>query len=425
MRRLELRASRSIVGDVFCINVPCSAASWASPRTLLVNLAAAAAAAVGIIVFTRHLRRDNQKARYVNASILTAPALVLLNTLTPLSDEIHFDPVTRQPDIIDEHACPDRDNFLLRLRSRKYDTWQAKLDNKLVSKAFARHVGVRTPRMHFCGSLSELPTEWPRSWGDRFVCKPLNAYSDRGVLLLWNGTDLLKGGRYRGREDVVQLYNGGGAGRQNMSENERAILRKLAGQTILCEELVHRRGRGASDYKFYMFGDQIGALYVVSNRSKSAGATSRLRPCGAWFDANGTRMDRHGCVVQSNVAYTMPGLCRNLPTPLSPDVRARLFEAVRALGRAAGEPFRIDMYVGEDGTPMLGEFTSMPMRGTWHCAVPSRPTGVADPCHLGRLWRDRGPRGAPPLPAPKGFEKLDLSSLEQQCAFARRHLMTI
>ena len=79
--------------------------------------------------------------------------------------------------------------------------------------------------MLFCGSPTELPTAWPADWGEKFVCKPLAAYTAmRGVLLLQRGVDKLSGQRFRGRDDVVELF-------ANTTTRPKA-------SSILCEELV-------------------------------------------------------------------------------------------------------------------------------------------------------------------------------------------
>lgn len=325
-----------------------------------------------------------------------------------------------------ERVCSADDDFLHLMHNRGWrpDDWRRSvLQGKIAGAAFARSLGVRTPRVLFCGSPTELPTAWPADWGEKFVCKPLAAYTAmRGVLLLQRGVDKLSGQRFRGRDDVVELF-------ANTTTRPKA-------SSILCEELVDGAdGRPADDYKFFMFGDRVGALIVVSNRSVPQDY------CGTWYNAESpaagaqlTRIDNHGCartrefIAARSSPYatgSMVPRCVHPPPPLAAATQTRLFAAARRLGRAAGVPFRVDMYVDAAGRPYLGEFTAASFHSDWHCAAPSRPDGTPDWCHLGRLWRAGGPGGGPALPAPPIVAKslLHVKGAKRQCEVAREFLM--
>ena len=133
----------------------------------------------------------------------------------------------------------------------------------------------------------------------------------------------------------------------------------------------------------------------------------------AWVDAAHQRVDRHGCVCRevtedAPCAYTH---C-NRGSPPQPKQWHSMVRTVKKLGNVIGIHMRIDLYAGETGAPVLGEFTPWHANGKMHChmrrltanqvnATQShfifRRDGLTnemhrvDPCQLGRQWREYGP----------------------------------
>ena len=92
----------------------------------------------------------------------------------------------------------------------------------------------------------------------------------------------------RGRYDLAQqsYYSGAAARRRD---------------PMLVEELVRApRGMAAApDYKFFVFGGHVAALWYVQGRHTR-------EECSAWYDAEWTRrLDGHGCVCEG-AAYCPP-----------------------------------------------------------------------------------------------------------------------
>ena len=304
------------------------------------------------------------------------------------------------------------------------------LHNKIMGQTFARLNGVRTPKILFCGRLSELPVVWPREWGSRFVCKPLWGHSSKGVLLLVNHVELGSGRRFRGRDDVAALYS------RNDTDSSR-FLHDRREQLFLVEEMIEsfHGETPPRDYKFYMFGEFISGLYAVS---LMPGGERASDSCESWLGPDGaTRVDRHGCVIEaglpscgSRTCDPKPlfnkNICPQSPPPLPSRVWFRLARAARTIGAATGVPYRVDIFVSRDGTPVLGEMTMTPMNAHFHCMVPDFPNGTADECYLGRLWHSRGKLGGPLLPPPQGLRRWRsiAASPDKQCKLAQRYLMS-
>jgi hypothetical protein len=303
--------------------------------------------------------------------------------------------------------------------SAKSRQWQHLLTDKVVGAAVARSLGVYSPQIFYLGDLEGLPTKWPESWGRHLVVKPLSSFSSRGVLRLVDGYDRKFDASFAGREDVRALYddtNSSAAGRNRYWQSKTIGLHARRDQIIVEELLLGLHGGPADDYKFFMFGSQIGGMYTASDRSGAA-----KRNCLAWYDAQLEQRTDDKCVVNAHSkrhrrffkqwreagharacsasgcdASVIPSvtdewrLCeRNEELPaLPPRIKSQLLAAVTKLGGAVGSPFRIDMYVSTKGVS-LGEFTCNPLNFKVHCAIPTI-NGKREPCHLGQLLRSIG-----------------------------------
>lgn len=298
-------------------------------------------------------------------------------------------------------TCPAQYDFLSLLRKRHADwsgqlylrshnLWQAAVNEKRLGYAFAESVGVRSPRLLCCScELAALPGKWPAHWGRDFVVKPPNGHSGRGVLLLSNGVDIFSGQRFDGAAAVRALY-----------------ARQGLGNTVVVEQLVKpdpgRNHTTATDYKFLMFGDKVGAVFVVQNRHSK-------RACSLYVDDKWRRVDSHGCAwFERQVpphAHPHGGYKPCADDTPSPRGWARLVGAARRLGGALGVHMRIDLFLDELGVPRLGEFTPWHGHGSNHCGSRRRSDGSVDACYLGRMWREGGVEGGPIRPPPRAFAR--------------------
>ena len=118
---------------------------------------------------------------------------------------------------------------------------------------------------------------------------------------------------------------------------------------------------------------------------------------GTRYDAEWTRrLDGHGCVCEG-AAYCPPkGFLlqsfhkRSCKTTPRPEGYAAALRAAQRLGAALGVHFRVDMYLGPGGEPVLGEFTPWGLLGATHCVIRRSHRGTLDACTLGRLWAKHG-----------------------------------
>jgi hypothetical protein len=382
--------------------------------------------------------------RYSGACTPTAALLLTAVAVFALDPRPAPPPLTK--------LCPPREDFLSYVRDRDWlnatnyphgPPWVAAVQNKVLGAVFARSVGVRTPRVLFCGSLRDLPETWPSTWGGRFVCKPLWGHSSLGVLILIDGVDVSTGRPFAGRRDVAAIYEH----RNGSSSKESDLLQHQRNALVIIEELVQsfRGDVPPKDHKFYMIAGRAAGMYVTA---VDPGGSRVHDSCEAWFAADGsTRIDRHGCIsrtrglVPGRTRCDKPGcrqrpsagkaLCARSPPPLPPPVWARLLGTAQKLSDAIGVPYRIDLFVSADGTPVLGEFTARPMSGNFHCAVPDHPTtGMPDFCHLGRLWASYGREGGVSLPPPPVFQAFEWKKLitetnnNEICRLAHQYLLS-
>ena len=375
-----------------------------------------------------HADKDEGCCGHMIPSCVTL-LLVFAATLIALDPPIQPDrPLPRATAV-----CAPEEDYLAYLRTTERwgdngNGWTRTLQNKIIGAVHARAQGVRTPRIHFCGSLDEMPEEWPETWGGRFVVKPLGGHSSKGVLLLVDGKDIGSGRPVMGRGDVHALYN----------TSQDSLVRRWSRNLFIVEEMVtsYRGAVPPMDHKFYMFGDTIGGLYIVS---LVQGGERAHDSCESWFAADGkTRIDQRGCVIEPGLPGCGGAFCDPKPlfnknvcaqsqslARLPDDVWSRLVQAAETLGRSVGVPYRVDLFVSADGTPVLGEFTPSPMNGHFHCAIPDHPiNGSADPCHLGRLWGSRGRTGGPILPVPGPLQnwKQLRTRRRAQCELAKKYL---
>lgn len=299
------------------------------------------------------------------------------------------------------------------------DRWQGRLDQKGgVAARFTRQLGVGSPTIFYAGPLNGLPHTWPASWGRHLVFKPQSGtHSSRGVLLLIDGRELRTGIHFSGRADVSELWAANASARgKTWAKLVRGLTARNKRRVIVEEMALGLNGGPADDYKLYMFGPHVGAMYVSTNRMAPGGA------CYAWYGPDLQNRTDERCVINFRGfqayydGWRRPRLrnCRSadgcpsadLPQlagyricppattpPLLPlDARAELLAVASKLGAAVGMPFRIDLYVTPKGV-LFGEFTCNPFGFQFHCAVPM-VNGAANPCHLGRLHRERGGHSA-------------------------------
>jgi hypothetical protein len=225
--------------------------------------------------------------------------------------------------------------------------WQRKLINKWNAREFASSHGCRVPQLYWRGrAVGALPLHaLPRN----FVIRPAWLQGSRGVRVVRGDRELLDGRAVERGQLKSELRREAGA---------------ISPMPYLVEEFL-RTEQGEYelplDYKFFMFGEAVGAIVVVDRRSRTD-----------W----------------RNVAYTPeweltpePILTADHPRA-DPKPRPRCFEQMvawaRTLGRAYETFVRVDLYA-TDGGCVFGEFCCAPASGIF--------TDYAE-SHFDCLWRE-------------------------------------
>lgn len=158
--------------------------------------------------------------------------------------------------------------------------WFHFLNDKLAGHVFSARGGYNPPKIIFC-SIDEgfgtqtgidtfVPTQAENETG--FVVRATTVHSSKGVYVLpdgFGGIELLRNITMT-REDI------------------RTNLMMVGADTIVIEEFVGGEdGRLPTEFKFHMFGDEIGSINVV----RGAGTDCA---CWAEMDEDRNRLDTYG-----------------------------------------------------------------------------------------------------------------------------------
>jgi len=204
--------------------------------------------------------------------------------------------------------------------------WQRTLVNKRLSRVFAAAHGVRVPELYWRGPRTDAPLE---SLPRRFVIRPERGAARRGVHVVRDGIDLL-----RGEPATVEAL------RARLARDE-AEARRVP---ILVEALVPAEGDAARlpfEYKCQTFAGEVVAI--------------------EHFARSSIRAYRH--------RYYTPGW-RSFEPPTDPGIApaeqvdppwflGEMLDAASRLGRALGTYMRIDFF-GSDRGCVFNEFSSTP-----------------------------------------------------------------
>ena len=227
------------------------------------------------------------------------------------------------------------------------ERWQRVLVNKLNGRTFAARLGCPVPELYWTGRVvSRVPLE---RLPERFVLKPITGTGARRVFLV-NGNDCLTSG---------QPFH-----RRELGARLRATFLPVRVRPLLAEELIAGSdGEPSLDYKFYVFGERIGAIEVVDRRLGHERKFSFFTP--EWEPRS---------PILENVG--------SLGLVSRPVCLAEMTRLALRCGAAWGAFVRVDFYVRDD-TCVFGEFSSCPNGGK----------GMAREADafLGRLWQEAFP----------------------------------
>jgi hypothetical protein len=220
----------------------------------------------------------------------------------------------------------------------KYNFLQM-INCKLGGYIYATKLGVRTPRVLFCGIAKDIPTNL-NLFGDKYVIKPLRGYSSRGVKVVKDGVDVLHK-KPANFETLTKNYDG--------DEEETMV-----------EELVESvdpnyDGLTPPDHKFFVYEGGVPEIMLFYDRQHKCtnffGVSSEKWRFLKDFDM----MSNPHCPQE---AYDAPEL-----KDTSTSRHKALKDAALILASNAGPNWiRVDLFDSKHG-PVLGEFTPFSSKG--------------------------------------------------------------
>jgi hypothetical protein len=227
--------------------------------------------------------------------------------------------------------------------------WQRTLGKKWNSREFAQRHGCRVPALYWSGRrLTSLPWEaLPR----QYVIRNTFSGGRRGTYALVDGRDLLHDVQYTPESLKLEL---------------RRTRRRRWMWPILVEEFIPRESSTCAlpiEYKFYMFGETVGAIEVVSRHD---GPITQV-----FYAENWTHMPERMMTKYAEGEEVDPPAC--LP---------ELLACARRLSTAYGAPVRVDLYASDAGC-VFSEFSNRPHGG--HAFTPYAQR------YFGDLWAQAFP----------------------------------
>lgn len=239
-----------------------------------------------------------------------------------------------------------------KLVPKRQQRWQAQakrgdinfiqmINDKLGGYLYATKLGVRTPRILFCGVAKDLPRNMT-SFGNKYVVKPLDGFSAKGVHVVRDGVDLFSGKGVT-FNSLVKVYG----------PEKETIVEQLI-------ESAHPNFDGLvpPDYKFHVF-EGMSELMRVIDRNKNP-------KCSNYYEFTSKMEWRHLRDFNDGESGGYPQCSprkNRVSHYLGPPRQAALTEAVRVLASGLGPNWiRIDMFDSKHG-PVLGEFTPYSANG--------------------------------------------------------------
>ena len=223
------------------------------------------------------------------------------------------------------------------------------LNDKLGGLMYATKLGIRTPRILFCGKAKDLADSMD-SFGNKYVIKPLTGHSAEGVKVVRDGVDIMDMMTPISYDVLTKEYAG-------IDESETEMI---------VEELVESAnpkydGLIPPDYKFQTYGGGKTELLVYIDRNEQL----PNRPeCSDNFDISSTKGWRflEGVIITYSRGPCPDEIRKDLEKDTSRQKAMK--QAVQILADNIGpNHYRIDMYDSIHG-PVLGEFT--PYGGKGH-----------------------------------------------------------
>lgn len=242
----------------------------------------------------------------------------------------------------------------------KYNFLQM-IDDKLGGYIYATKLGIRTPRVLFCGKAKDISQNM-HLLGNKYVIKPLKGHSSRGVKVVKDGVELLT--KERVSYDILaKQYNG--------DEKETIVEELIESANPKYDGLI------PPDFKFFVYEGGVSEIMWQMDRNKG-------QKCRDSFDVVSSQKS----LLKEVGGLSMPSCSQDTRNALDDAPRQKAMEdAVQILASNAGPNWiRIDMFDSKDYGPVLGEFTPFSAEGF------DQPRGS---CIMSYLFIAHADHGAP------------------------------
>lgn len=215
---------------------------------------------------------------------------------------------------------------------QKIENWQALLENKLNSKAFAKKMGCRVSELYWTGGKQEFLNFDFSTLPKNYVIKPLVGKSTNNVFLMHGNKDLFSGNSFNKKELRTQLLK--------LFEVDNNLI-------VIIEEFIpNENGEFAipQDFRIFTFNGEIPYLRVDYR-------SSLLKDRSIFYDTNWNKIDE-----KLMVFVTTEG------NDVKPQHFEEMIEQARKLSKVYKKFIRLDFYNSVDG-PVFGEFSYNPQNG--------------------------------------------------------------
>lgn len=216
------------------------------------------------------------------------------------------------------------------------------VEDKVLAYEFVKKLNVQTPALFGCLKCPDQLNGMDLP--EKFVCKPANLSSSKGVMVLKYKKNNIYINRMSGEEialsEIVNIQN-------NLKKEVESTV--FGGYELLVEEWLIGEGQAEGDipydYKFFCYGEKI--VYVAQyDRNSKKNSVS-------WFLGEFESDNLNGR-IECDWRHVSKGIAK------IPSCSVELLAIVKRLSKELKTPFvRVDMYATING-PVFGEFTLTP-----------------------------------------------------------------
>lgn len=153
------------------------------------------------------------------------------------------------------------------------------MDDKVAGYVFSAAGGFNPPKMELCSSAQDVFSALdgfaatPKATSKGFVIRATHLHSNKGVYVLPEGL---------GGVEMIRGMN------MSLADIKTDLLEENATKVVIEEYVPGPNGHLPTEYKFHMFGGNVGSINIFHGRGSPCGG------CWAEIDETGARLDQHG-----------------------------------------------------------------------------------------------------------------------------------